>query len=88
MLMYRVITWITSIFQILLLAEVLLSWIRPQENRWTTLVHRLTEPVLGPVRRLLQRVIPTQYQVIDFSPLVVWLGIGLVRNILLSLLVW
>ncbi len=54
------------VFNFLLLARVLMSWIMPGSTNWfSRLIFELTEPVLAPVRKLL----PSSSG-IDFSPLV------------------
>ena len=78
-----------KILLILLLARVVLSWLRlppfhPLNRRLAPFVVATTEPLLRPIRRLLlryQRDLP-----IDFSPLVLYLLIDVVRHLLLRLL--
>ena len=70
----------------LLLANAVISWVRPDpyDPKWgsiVTFVHKVTEPVLAPIRR---RMPPTG--MMDFSPLVVWLIAAFVRGMLLSVL--
>ena len=74
---------ILQIYQLVLLARVLLSWF-PDIDRSNPIVQFLfdvTEPVLEPVRRRLPR-----GTTIDFSPLVVFFGIQIlaifIRNFL------
>ncbi len=72
---------VLQVYQFILLARVLLSWF-PDIDRSNPIVRFLydvTEPVLQPVRNMLP-----QTGMIDFSPLIVFLGISvlmtLVRN--------
>ena len=56
----------------IIIIRALLSWVNP--DPWNPIVrflHQVTEPVLRPIRRRLP------YSAIDFSPLVVILGISL-----------
>ena len=71
-----------NLLNILLLIYVLLSWIRPVQNKWTALVQKIVEPVLTPVRRFLQKNVPSLMGIFDWSPVAVWLLISLVRQIL------
>ena len=71
-----------NIYQLILLARVLITWF-PDINRDNPIVQFLfdvTEPVLRPVRNMLP-----QTGMMDFSPLVVFLGISvlmvLLRNV-------
>ncbi len=74
-----------DLFGILLLVYVVLSWLRLPANRWTTLLSRIVEPVLEPVRRLLRRILPPQAQIMDWSPLAVWLLLRIAQRVLLGI---
>lgn len=68
-----------QIYQFILLARVLLSWF-PDINRSNPVVQFLydvTEPVLRPVRNALP-----QTGMMDFSPLIVFLGISVLSMVL------
>lgn len=68
------------LFELLIVARVLTSWIRVDQNHplmeW---LYRLTEPVLGPVRQILggERI------AFDFSPLVVLFLLQLLEQAIL-----
>lgn len=68
-----------QIFQLVLLARVLISWF-PDLDRSNPIIqflYRVTEPVLQPVRNMLP-----QTGAMDFSPLVVFLGISVLMQLL------
>lgn len=68
-----------NIYQLILLARVLITWF-PDIDRGNPIVRFLfdvTEPVLRPVREMLP-----QTGGIDFSPLIVFLGISVLMQIL------
>ena len=74
------------IFIILLLARVVLSWIRPDPYHPTwgplmRLVFQITEPILAPVRRILPPM-----GGLDLSPLIVWVAASFLRTVLLGFL--
>ncbi len=53
--------------QLMILARVLLSWVDPQgRSRFAAFIIQTTEPILGPVRRLLPRT-----GMFDLSPIIV-----------------
>jgi YggT family protein len=67
-------------FLVVIIIRVVFSWVSPYPtNPVTRLAWRITEPVLGPIRRRLPPM-----SGIDLSPLVVWLAviilIGVLRN--------
>jgi YggT family protein len=71
--------FLLSLFSLLILARVLLSYF-PGVDRYNPLVrmtYDLTEPVLEPIRRALP-----QSGMVDFSPLIVLLGIYVLRVLL------
>ena len=70
-----------DLYSFVLLARVLLSWVNlAPDNPLVTGVHRLTEPVLAPLRRVL----PSGGG-FDFSPLAVFLLIRLAQALLVRL---
>ncbi len=78
-LVTSLILFVLQIFRFILLARVLLSWF-PDIDRNNSIVQFLfdvTEPVLQPIRQLLP---PTSG--IDFSPLIVFLGISVLMAFL------
>ncbi len=77
------ILFVNLLFQALWLAilgRVLMSWISPgRENPLTLLLFQITEPILGPLRR----VIPPM-GTFDLSPMVALFGIQFIREILVK----
>ncbi|HLV34103.1 MAG TPA: YggT family protein [Spirillospora sp.] len=68
-----------QIYQFILLARVLLSWF-PNIDRSNPIIqflYDITEPVLQPVRNVLP-----QTGMMDFSPLIVFLGISVLMTLL------
>jgi len=60
--------------EILILGRVLMSWLNPRfEGPVGRFLYQATEPILAPIRRIL----PTT-GMIDFSPIVAFLLIGLI----------
>ncbi len=68
-----------SVYYIVLLARVFLSWLPLQPGTAmasiASIIYQLTEPVMGPVRRL----IPT-IGMIDISPIVVFIGLQILQS--------
>ena len=66
-----------------LLAVIILSWIAPgSHNPFIYLLHQVTEPVMAPFRRLLPAM-----GGMDFSPILVFIGINVVQIMLRHLAV-
>jgi YggT family protein len=72
-------TVLLGIFELILLARVLLSWF-PNVDRSNPIIQfifDMTEPILRPIREILP-----QTGMIDFSPLIVFVVIQLVLTVL------
>lgn len=68
-----------QLYSFVLLARVLMSWFPnlDRSNPLVQLIHDITEPVLRPVREMLPPV-----SGLDLSPLVVFLGISVLMQLL------
>jgi len=69
------------VYMWIIIARALISWVNP--DPWNPIVqflHRATEPVLAPIRRIL----PTWRMGIDFSPFVAILAIYFVQGFVVS----
>ena len=72
-----------NIYSILIIIRVILSWVSlDSRNALVGWVYRLTEPVLGPVRNLLPSL-----GGIDFSPILVLVGIQLIESLVVRMLI-
>lgn len=70
---------ILQVYSWLIVARVVLSWLNPQpRNEFLLMVIRLTEPLLGPLRRL----IPLRG--IDLSPILAWLLIQILMRVVVQ----
>ncbi len=79
----RAINTVLDIIQLLIFIRIILSWIRlPRENPIIVIVYNLTEPILGPIRSLIQKSSIGGNMMFDFSPIVAWLLIALIRTII------
>lgn len=83
--MWTLIYFAAQIFLLCLLGRIVLSWFPPSGPGPVETIRRVlfsvTEPVLGPVRRLLPMV-RIGGMGLDLSPLVVFLGIEILLGIL------
>jgi len=70
-----------NVFSWLIIARVILSWVRVPYNPAIRFIYEITEPVLAPFRRLLPR-----GTMIDFSPILALLTLSLVESLIIQLL--
>lgn len=69
------------VYNILIFARVILSWIiQDPNNPIYRFLYGITEPILGPLRR----VIPTT--MLDLSPIVAYLLLSIIAKMLLSII--
>ena len=75
--------FISILFQVLLFAifgRVIMSWIDPQGNmRVTQILNEITEPILGPLRRIIPSV-----GMFDFSPMVALLLLQALQSLVFN----
>ena len=78
--MVNFVSWLLELYMWVIIAAALISWVSPNPyNPIVQFLHRVTEPVLRPIRRMLSR-----YQTgFDFSPVVVILIILFVQRVIL-----
>ena len=71
-------------YMIIIFARAVISWVNPDPyNQIVIFLYRVTEPVLGPIRRLL----PLRNIGIDFSPVIVILVIIFLKYFLVETMI-
>ncbi|MEG3641296.1 YggT family protein [Magnetococcus sp. PR-3] len=77
----QLLTFFLGIYSWIILFRVLISWVNPDPyNPIVQLLIRVTEPVLGPLRRMIPSIAG-----IDFSPIVAFLGINMLQSMIHAL---
>ena len=72
---------IFNILYLLILARVILSWVRPDPyHPLVQMLYQVTEPIMAPARRL----IPPMNG-LDISPIIVLVGLSLIQQLVLGL---
>ena len=78
----QLVAFASKVFSLLILARVILSWVgQGADNGLTRFVYSVTEPVLSPVRAIL----PSMGG-IDFSPILVLVGLQILEELLVRAL--
>lgn len=85
---FEIINLLLSIYVWVIIANALLSWFLPPENIFRQFLGFVTEPVVGPFRRLTQRFIRGSVIPIDISPVLAIFAIMLVQQLLGALMNW
>tara|TARA_B100000676_G_C17973815_1_gene784903 strand:+ start:450 stop:710 length:261 start_codon:yes stop_codon:yes gene_type:complete len=73
-----------SVLQILLVVRVVMSWIPHNGNAdWAKTINSITDIILRPI----QENLPTRNMGFDFSPVIAFFLLGVLKNIILSIAV-
>ena len=73
-----VLAQLIDLYMLIVLGAVIISWLKlPPTNTVAIVLRRLTEPALGPIRRVLPPM-----GGLDFSPLVLLIALQLLRRLL------
>ncbi|ABK46140.1 protein of unknown function YGGT [Magnetococcus marinus MC-1] len=73
----QLLTFFLGLYSWIILFRVLISWVNPDPyNPIVQLLIRVTEPVLGPLRRMIPSIAG-----IDFSPIVAFFGINMLQSL-------
>lgn len=76
-----------NIYQYIVLARVIITWLPiDRNNAIVNLLFNVTEPVLAPIRNIIEKYSAGRNMMFDFSPIVVFLLIGIIRSILSTLI--
>ena len=76
-----ILRWAINIYTWLIIIRALLSWVNPDPyNPIVRFIHNVTEPVLYRIRTK----IPLDFGGIDFSPIIVILGIIFLQNFVVT----
>ena len=76
------------ILYFLVLIRVLLSWIPVRrDGNFVKILYALTEPILAPIRALINKSpLGGPGMMLDFSPIIAWILIDLIKNLLIRLI--
>ncbi len=84
----RILNLVLSIFQVILLIRILLSWIMPHarysynKNEILDLIYKITDPVLEKVKLI----VPLGRMAIDLGPMLILIGIEILRGLVIKYL--
>ena len=71
-----------NILYFVLVIRIILSWVNADPyNEIVQVIYRITDPILAPFRRL-----PLQIGAMDFSPIVAFLVLSVLKNFMVNIL--
>jgi YggT family protein len=84
-IVYQAVNLVFSVIEFAIFAVVIISWLPiPKDNVIVRILYQITEPILAPIRGIIERSSLGKNMMFDFSPIIAFLLIGLIRNIVLS----
>lgn len=77
----KVMDFVLLLFMWIVIARAVLSWVNPDPyNPIVRFIHNVTEPIMYPIRSKL----PINFGGIDFSPIIIFLGIIFLRTFVVN----
>ena len=89
-LIFRIIRSLVEAVELLVIVRAIGSWIPASGGTWGKIygyIYALTEPFLAPIRKLLSKIPFFAATPVDFSPVVLFFILGLVRNIITNIFI-
>ena len=71
-----------EVLKFLILIRVILSWLPNVNNKVVEILYTVTDPILDPIKKLLDKTMGETVMMIDFSPIVAFLLIGLIQGLI------
>ena len=79
--------YVLLFIQYAILVRAVISWLPvSRNNSLVRLLFQITEPVLAPIRNLISRSTAGRGFMFDFSPVITFIIIGIIRNILFRII--
>lgn len=86
-ILYTAIVRLLEVAEFAIFIRVILSWLPiSRENSLIRILYQLTEPILGPIRGLIERSAFGRNMMVDFSPVIAFILIDVIKNVLANLL--
>jgi YggT family protein len=83
-LIYRSLNIILNIIELMIFVRVIVSWLPiSRDNQLIRTLYQLTEPILAPIRNIILKSAFGANMMFDFSPIIAWLIIRVIRMIIL-----
>ena len=80
MIIKKAVDVLLTVIEVLIFLRVIMSWFPvARENPLVNFLYVITEPILGPIRTLIQKSAFGSNFMFDLSPIIVWLIIRVIR---------
>lgn len=79
----RLVRILLALYNLLVIAYVVITWVRIPANKWTELLRSVVEPALNMTRTAMKRFLPGLCKPgIDWSPVVLFVAIWVLRLVI------
>ncbi len=82
-LLMDTISMLFSLINFILLIRIILSWLPIGRNAFTNILYSLTEPLLAPIRNLLNKSPISEGLMVDFSPIILVIVLSFIEKALI-----
>lgn len=79
---FGLINGLLDVYKLLIIVYCIISFMKITANKWTELLRSIIEPLLVPIRKLLAQYLPKNWQIIDWSPAVLYILVTIVQWLL------
>ncbi len=88
LILIKAIELLCNIITALIFVRILLSYLPIEKSgQFSTILFNLTEPILGPIRALVEKSSMGSGMMLDFSPIIAWFLISVVKELLIMVVV-
>lgn len=81
-ILFGLIEGLLDVYKLLIIVYCLISLLKTSANKWTELLRSIIEPLLTPIRKLVAQHLPQNWQIIDWSPVVLFILVNIVQWLL------
>lgn len=86
-LIYSSVSSVIRLINFLVLIRIILSWIpMGGQNAFSIIIYNLTEPLLYPIRKMVENSPLGGGMMLDFSPMILVLILGFIQSVVASIL--
>jgi len=81
-ILFGLIEGLLDVYKLLIIAYCIISVMNISSNKWTELLRSVIEPLLIPLRKLLAQYLPRKWQILDWSPVALFILTTIVQWLL------
>jgi YggT family protein len=84
---YKAVDLLFGFIELVIIARVIVSWLPiSRSGQLIRILYTLTEPILAPIRAMLERSSLGKYMMVDFSPIIAFILLRVIETVILRIL--